>query len=294
MSAHEGDHDPLASALSMRLVPDGPVLVDPEGVEDEATESDRTFHDAEASGYDGYLAEEPVRSAEDWLVPMIVGLTRGVVADLGCGTGRMTESLVAAGRSVIAVDHSREMLQVTARKVAGERVVIVRADVRRLPIRDAGCDAVVCSGVLHHVSDWERIVYEAARILRPGGVLVVREPNAGYADWAFGPVERLLARVAGAHVVQASAPAETESQAVEPLYEQPLSRAALRAAAPRALRWRWIATTMVLGSLYVPAGVPGRRAYLRLANSADRLLLRARWRYGGALLLGVADRRADA
>jgi SAM-dependent methyltransferase len=183
------------------------------------------------------------------------------------------------------------MLRVTARKVAAERVAIVRADVRRLPISDGACDAVVCSGVLHHVRDWELVLHEAARVLRPGGVLVVREPNAGYAERAFGPIERFLARVAG---VRAKEPASDEGKAhaAQPLYERPLSRAELLAAAPPQLRWRWVASTMVLGCLDVPEGMRGRRVYLRLANTIDGWLLRARWRAGGALLLGVADRRA--
>jgi SAM-dependent methyltransferase len=277
--------------LSERLVLDGRIWVDPEVVDDEVTESDRAYHDVEASIYDAYLVQEPVRSAEAWLVPTMVRLTSGLVVDVGCGTGRVTEALVAAGRSVIAVDHSPEMLRVTARKVAAERVAIVRADVRRLPISDGACDAVVCSGVLHHVRDWELVLHEAARVLRPGGVLVVREPNAGYAERAFGPIERFLARVAG---VRAKEPSSDEGQAhaAQPLHERTLSRAELLAAAPPQLRWRWVASTMVLGCLDVPEGMRGRRVYLRLANTIDGWLLRARWRAGGALLLGVADRRA--
>jgi SAM-dependent methyltransferase len=287
------DGDSPAWALSERVVPDGRVWVDPEVVDDEATESDRAYHDAEASIYDSYLVQEPVRSVEAWLVPTIVGLTSGLVVDVGCGTGRVTEALAAAGRSVIAVDHSHEMLRITARKVAAERAVIVRADVRRLPIIDGACDAVVCSGVLHHIPNWEQVLHEAARVLRPGGVLVVREPNAGYADWAFGPIERLLARLAGGGRAKEPSSAHREAQAAQPLHERPLSRSALCAAAPPVLRWRWVATAMLLGCLDVPDGMRGRRSYLRLANAIDRWLLRAHWRAGGALLHGVADRGSD-
>ncbi|MCP9489165.1 MAG: class I SAM-dependent methyltransferase [Solirubrobacteraceae bacterium MAG38_C4-C5] len=246
---------------------------------EDITRNDRASHDAQADRYDDYVKEEPLRSAEAWILPAIVSLTAGVVLDVGCGTGRVSEALAAAGRTVVGVDHSSGMLRVAAQKLPLDRCTLIQADARHLPVEDGVFDAVVCSGVLHHVPDWPEVLAEAARVVRPGGVLVVREPNADYADWAFGPLERLLARLA---------PATPPLEGGQSAHERPLSRGELREALPRTLCWRSLATTMLLGSLGVPRTIPGVRWYYRLATAIDRRLIRWHWLGGGALILGVA------
>lgn len=252
---------------------------------DAITRRDRGSHDAQADHYDHYVAAEPLRSAEAWILPAMVSLTAGVVLDVGCGTGRVSEALAAAGRTVVGVDHSSGMLRVAAQKLPLDRCTLIRADARQLPVGDGVFDAVVCSGVLHHVPDWPKILGEAARVLRPEGVLVVREPNADYAAWAFGPIERLVARLASA-----TPPLDVGQSS----HERPLSRWELREALPRTLCWRSLATTMLLGSLGVPPTIPGVHLYYRLANAIDRRLIRWQRLGGGALIFGVAVKRPSS
>lgn len=90
--------------------------------------------------------------------------------DVGCGTGRHSRWLAERGHRVVAVDSSPEMLAVAARALPEVQTVL--ADVRELPLDDGCADLVVCALVLSHLPDLEPVA-ELARLLRPGGRLVV-------------------------------------------------------------------------------------------------------------------------
>lgn len=108
----------------------------------------------------------------------VAGLT-GVerVLDLGCGAGHTAMALAPGAAEVVAVDVTPEMLAVAA-ALARERrlanVVFQRADVLELPFEDGTFDLVTSRYSAHHYVDPARALSEAARVLRPGGrVLLV-------------------------------------------------------------------------------------------------------------------------
>lgn len=99
-------------------------------------------------------------------VRWMVGTAPRRVLDLGAGTGRLTEALVADGHRVLAVDPSVPMLT----HVAGaldSAAVAGRAE--QVPVRDSAVDAVVVAQAFHWF-DPEPAVAEMARVLRSGGV----------------------------------------------------------------------------------------------------------------------------
>jgi ubiquinone/menaquinone biosynthesis C-methylase UbiE len=99
-----------------------------------------------------------------------------VVGDLGCGTGQVAAALAPFVARVIAVDRSGEMLQAARRLVRGLRnVEIRRGDLEALPIDDEALDAATLLLVLHHVPDPAAALAEAARVLKPGGRLVIAD-----------------------------------------------------------------------------------------------------------------------
>jgi SAM-dependent methyltransferase len=102
-----------------------------------------------------------------------VGTGRRVL-DLGCRYGALTQSYVD-GNEVVGVDVDREALEEAAKLGIETRW----ADVDEpLEFEDSSFDVVVAGELLEHVRDPQRVVAEARRVLRPGGILVGSVPNA--------------------------------------------------------------------------------------------------------------------
>jgi ubiquinone/menaquinone biosynthesis C-methylase UbiE len=104
---------------------------------------------------------------------------RDVLLEAGCGTGRMTRSLAQRARTVIAIDFSYQSLMVNARKLknAGcDNVVLVQADLCKLPFVDAMFDRVISCQVLEHVPTPEArdaAIKGLSRVAKPGATGVV-------------------------------------------------------------------------------------------------------------------------
>jgi SAM-dependent methyltransferase len=110
------------------------------------------------------------------------------VLNAGAGAGTLTLKLVEAGLRVTSVDASPQLCDwvraaLGARGVQGDHPVM-RGDLAGLPLPDEAFDAAVCAEVLEHIDDDAAALAELARVLRPGGVLVVTVPANPYRyDW---------------------------------------------------------------------------------------------------------------
>ncbi len=114
------------------------------------------------------------------------------VLDVGCGTGRLARALAERGQRVWGVDPSDAMLE-QARAVPARGVAFRRAVAEALPFRDASFDGAVLRQAVHLV-DRPRAFAELARVLRPGGHVVVATFHPEHFDAVW--IARLFPRVA--------------------------------------------------------------------------------------------------
>jgi ubiquinone/menaquinone biosynthesis C-methylase UbiE len=131
-------------------------------------------------GYDRWAAvydhdKNPLTALEEPRVQQACGDVRGkAVLDLGCGTGRHTLWLAAAGASVTALDFSDGMLREARRKTEGQAIHFVAHDLHHpLPFADGAFDLVVSGLVLEHLGDLHAFFREARRVTRGGGRAVL-------------------------------------------------------------------------------------------------------------------------
>ena len=99
-----------------------------------------------------------------------------VIADLGAGEGSFSLLLAQRAKKVIAVDTSAKMIEVAreqARRHGIKNLDYRLGDMEELPIDDEAVDLVFFSQSLHHALHPERAMCEGARILRPGGRIVI-------------------------------------------------------------------------------------------------------------------------
>ncbi|HWT01674.1 MAG TPA: class I SAM-dependent methyltransferase [Pyrinomonadaceae bacterium] len=106
------------------------------------------------------------------------GVSAGqLAADLGAGTGFVTEGLLRRGLSVVAVDQSEAMLAKMKTKfaAAADKIDYRKGEAEELPLAEGSVEHVFANMYLHHVEDPARAISEMARILKPGGRLTITD-----------------------------------------------------------------------------------------------------------------------
>ena len=108
------------------------------------------------------------------------------VVDVGCGEGYLTVEVARWARRVVAIDRSPAVLA-RAKALAGRRratnITFKRGDLDHLPIENASADVVLLSQTLHHAANPSGAIAEAARVLRPGGKVLLLELRAHDETW---------------------------------------------------------------------------------------------------------------
>lgn len=103
------------------------------------------------------------------------------VADFGCGSGALSVEMARWARSVTAIDASPQALAKARERAEGageglaRRIRFLKDDLQALSVKAASLDLVVISQSLHHVEAPDKVLREAARVLKPGGHCVLIE-----------------------------------------------------------------------------------------------------------------------
>ncbi|MFP8880994.1 MAG: metalloregulator ArsR/SmtB family transcription factor [Myxococcota bacterium] len=111
------------------------------------------------------------------------GLT---VADIGTGTGILAIELARLGVSVVAIDHSARMLDAARAKISAEpglEIDLRHGEANALPLRDGEVDAALAHMVLHYLPSPGEAIAEMARIVRPGGRVIVVDFVSHQNEW---------------------------------------------------------------------------------------------------------------
>lgn len=141
---------------------------------------------------------------ERQIIPLVLAelVGAGSVLDLGCGEGQIARRLASAGSRVVGMDPTRALLEEARGRAAGP--TYVQASGSAIPVSSEPFDAVLVSLVLEHTPSLASTVSEIARVLRPGGRLVLvlnhpllQSPGSGWIEdhvldppdsyWRVGP-----------------------------------------------------------------------------------------------------------
>lgn len=129
-------------------------------------------------------ADNPIIALEQPVVwSLLARIPPGRALDAACGTGRHARELVRLGHEVVGIDITPEMLRRAEENVP--QAEFRMGDVRRVPAGDGDFDVVVCALALAHLPELDAAVRELARVLRPGGMLIVSvlHPFQAHLGW---------------------------------------------------------------------------------------------------------------
>jgi SAM-dependent methyltransferase len=128
----------------------------------------------------------PGRSWAAWSRALGLLMPQMKVADLGCGEGYLTMEAARWASRVIAVDRSDAVLsraRALARRRRVSNVIWKKGELERLPMKDASVDVAMLSQALHHAHQPARAITEAARVVVPGGRVLVLDLRAHEEEW---------------------------------------------------------------------------------------------------------------
>ena len=131
-----------------------------------------------------YDTDNPDGSDHEFYRQVADEIGAGTILDIGCGTGMLTVSFARAGRTVVGIDPSPNMLACATNRANGQSVRWMLGDSRDIPAEPFDY-AVMTGNVAQHIvdSEWERTLTEISEALRDGGVLAFESRNPQARAW---------------------------------------------------------------------------------------------------------------
>ena len=121
-----------------------------------------------AEVYDGFMDNIPYKEWADYVEDLLreQGIEDGLVLELGCGTGSLTELLAAKGYDMIGVDNSGDMLQIAMekREESGSDILYLLQDMREFELYGTVRAVVSICDSMNYITEYEDLV----QVFRPG------------------------------------------------------------------------------------------------------------------------------
>jgi len=148
------------------------------------TQAATTYFERVAGNWDAIRAGYFSAAVRDAAIAHAYLRPEMTVADIGCGTGFLAEGLAPQVAQVHALDGAPAMLEAAQRNLGRfANVAYHVTDGDMLPLPDASVDAALANMYLHHCPDPAAALQEMARILRPGGRLVITDMDRHTNEW---------------------------------------------------------------------------------------------------------------
>ncbi len=124
--------------------------------------------------YAGKSCEHFSYQARKQIVLNCLKEAEGSIIDIGCGPGIFSVDLYNMGLSICSVDLSFEMLKKAREKMkAGYKGSWVNCEIEKLPFKNETFDNIIVIGVIAYANETHQVILEIARLLKPGGLLVI-------------------------------------------------------------------------------------------------------------------------
>jgi ubiquinone/menaquinone biosynthesis C-methylase UbiE len=148
-----------------------------EAVRADRAEAARRYFEAHAATWDNVRSLHVAESEVEGAIASLLGdRSLGALLDIGTGTGRMLELFAPDADSAVGIDRSSEMLRLARVKLEAAGISgasLRQGDMYALPLPDESFDSIILHQVLHFAQQPGAAIGEAARVLSPGGCLLV-------------------------------------------------------------------------------------------------------------------------
>lgn len=157
---------------------------------DEALINNAFYNDLGRQWYESYdhpvallRAENTVRAP--WVLEVIEKTKQNTasILDIGCGAGFLTNALAKKGHKVMGIDVSEKSLEIAKQFDVTQSVEYLYANAYSLPFEDHSYDIVCAMDVLEHIEFPDRLIQEASRVLKPGGLFFFHTFNRNFLSY---------------------------------------------------------------------------------------------------------------